>query len=433
MQKPLRICLPLFISLPMLVGVCQVSIAARVDYSMGINAEYTDNSNLQSTNQVDDLKQSALLGLSVQESSASITSDIRTLIEYNNYRDDTFADETLVNLNGDLLWTIRPSSFFWVVEDYYSQIKRDVLDAATPNNLIDTNVFSTGPDLVFRLNPVNSIEVNARGSTYSFEDTNVDSNRSSFNLAWVYAVSSFVDISANAGYQEARFTEIDDADFERQDYFIRINSEYSRSHVEIHLGKSIIDREYFEDIDGYLTRFIWRNQFRAQSYFQLDASTQYTDSGQDLLSENEMNEEVDRTGTQVSGDIYYDKRVDAIYHFASGLSSYDIQLTYRNEDFELVPQDRVSRSSRINYNYLYSSTSQISGFLEHSENKSIDTSQVNKLNTGGLAIDYRLTRKYTFRFEYVYSSQESNVPTAEYDENRILVSFYYGINPQSYR
>ena len=409
------------------------SLAARVDYSLGVEAEYSDNSTLASSNENDDLRQSALLGMSFQEDTSKLTADIRTLVEYSDYRDDSFPDESWFYLNGNASWAIRPSSFYWIVEDYYSQQRRNSLLPETPDNLIDTNVFSTGPDFYFRLNPANRLHLGVRGSDYRFEDTPVDSTRGLLLIAWQYAISASTELSLNAEYQDVAFDEVEDADFDRQDLFFRIETQPSRSSFQLDLGASYIDRELEEDVDGFLARMIWRNQFRQESYFQLDASSQYTDSGLDLLSSGAQNDQFDRVGEQISGDIFYDSRLEATYSFGLAASSYTIQASYREEDYEVLLQDRRSRGLRIGYEYMYSPTLTLTGQLQYRKYMNLDVDQTDRERTGGIALNYRISRNYTLRTEYNLNTQESNIPTAEYDENRILLVFFYGRDPGSYR
>jgi hypothetical protein len=407
--------------------------AARVDYSMGVEAEYSDNPTLAESNESDDLRQSALLGISLQENTSKVSADIRSLLEYRDYRDDSFPDESWFYLNGEATWTIRPSSFLWVVEDYYSQQEQNTLLPGTPDNLINTNVFSTGPDLYFHVNPVHQLHLGARGSDYRFENTPADNRRALLTLAWLYGYSSSTELSLNAQYQNAWFTETDDADFRRQDLFFRIDTEPSRSTLQIDLGRSYIDRETEEDVDGFLARLIWQNQFRLDSYFRLDASSQYTDSGLDLLTTGTQSTEFDRFGEQITGDIFHDQRLEGIYRFGNVRSSYDIEASYRKEDYEVLLRDRRSRGLRIVYERIYSSTVTLTGQLRYRKYLYLDVDQTDRERSASIGLNRRLTRNYTLRMEYTLNTQESNIPAAEYSENRILVVFFYGMDPGSYR
>lgn len=411
------------------------AIAAQAEYSIGVEATYSDNSLLSNTDINDDLQQSLLFGFLLQEDGARVSADITSMVDYRQYRDNTFNDENWYYLNGRVDVTIRPSSLFWVFEDYYSQVERDTLSPDTPDNLVNTNVFSTGPDIYFRINSLNRLHLENRYTDYRFDDTPTDSQRKSLLLSWEYTVSSGINLSTNAEYHDARFDELENSDFRRTDIYFRIDGLQSRTSYQFDIGKSTIDRAAEENVNGYLTHLILRNQFRLDSYFQFDASAQYTDTAQDLLSSSSQtpNPQLNLVGEQISGDVFYDRRVEMIYHLGSSVNSYQLQLVYRDEDYEILLQDRRTRGARINHTYNYSSRLILNSFIQYQTYDNLDVNQLDKLTLGGLAMDYRLSRNYTMRFEYNYNAQESTVITSDYKENRILVSVFYGRNPRSYR
>jgi len=412
----------------------QPVIAVRADYSLGLESEYSDNSGLSASNENDDLRTSLLGGFAIIEEGPKLNADITSLIEYNSYRDETFNDETWLYLNGDLTWTLRPKSLYWVVEDFYSQVQSDPLEPGTPDNLVNTNVFSTGPDAVFRIDSVNSIRMEARYMDYRFDGTSTDNERGTLSASWIYGPTPSTELSLTSEFEDVTFDETDDSDYQRNNVFLGLQSEYSRSLFEFDLGLSHIDRHVGEDVDGFLGRLLWRNQFAQQSYFQLDASTQFTDSARDLLLASDQQQlQLGVIQEQISGDIFYDRRLEVTYRLGSSINSYEMYLAYRDEDYEILLLDRRTRTIRFNYEHVQSSTLSITSYLQYREFEYIDAVQQDEEFNGALALDYRLTRKYTLRLAYYRNSQNSTNPIYQYDENRIMLSFFYGTNPRYYR
>jgi len=409
-------------------------LAARTNYSLGIEASYTDNSTLVADDPIDDLIRSALLGFEFNEDSSIVQANVRSLAQYRDYREDSFSDEVLLYLSLDSTFTLRPSSFFWKFEDYFSQQQLDNLTPGTPDNLINTNVFSTGPDFFFRISSSDSLYVGSRINDYNFENEDVNNSRLILSLAYIAGISSSVDMSLNAQYQDATYDTLEVADFLRQDLFLRFDSRPSRSQFVLDLGLSYIDRdETLEDVDGYLARLLWHNQFREYSYFRLNALSQYTDSSLNLLSSGAQTIQFDRAGSQINGDIFKEQRIEAMYHFATSSSSYNVQARFSEEDYEVLPQDRLSRGANFNYTHILSRTTNLTAYLRYQKYVYRDVEQRDTQRVGGLSLNYRLSRKYTFRFEYTLNSQDSNVQIAQYDENRIFISFFYGLDPGTYR
>lgn len=409
--------------------------AAQAEYSLGVETTYTDNSLLTDTDIDDDLQKSLLLGFLIQEDGSRVSADITSLVDYKTYRDNTYSDETWYYLNGRIDVTLRPSSLFWVFEDYYSQVERNSLIPGTPDNLINTNVFSTGPDIYFRIDSLNRLHLENRYTDYRFDDTPTDSQRKSILLSWEYTASQNINLSTNVEYHDASFKELDESDFSRTDFYFRVDGQQSRTSYQFDIGTTLIDRVTEEDVDGFLMNLILRNQFRQDSHFQLDASAQYTDTAQDLLSSNVQTttSQVNLVGEQVSGDVFYDRRVEMIYYLGSSINSYQLQLVYRDEDYEVLLQDRLTRGVRIDHTYNYSRVATFNSFIQYQTYDNLNVDQLDKLTLAGLAMNYRLSRNFTMRLEYNYNAQESTVSTFDYKENRMLVSLFYGRNPRSYR
>ncbi|MCW8934275.1 MAG: hypothetical protein OQK98_06085 [Gammaproteobacteria bacterium] len=417
----------------------QTCNAVTAEYSTGVELEYSDNSLLTNDNELDDVRQVIMLGFSLEEKSSYIDTEISSLIEYDDYRNDTFDDEFLGYLNAESTFTIRPSSFYWVIEDYYSQVQRDSLLPTTPDNRINTNVFSTGPNFKFNVGPANYIDTEIRYADYKFDDRNAadtadnDSDRTSVLFSWVYGLNSTTDISLNSEYQDVDFKEFTDSDFIRNDLYIRYKKTLGRSYYQIDLGGSNFKKEVGESLDGFLGRIVLRNQFRQQSYFQLDASSQYTDTSQDLINQAQQNQQLELVENRLSGELFYDVRIEPVYHLGTSVNSYEIQGLYREEDYDVILQDRRSKGLRLNYGYTHSADFSLNSYLQYREYNYTDILQIDKETVFSISSNKRISRDFSFILEYSYVEQDSNVETAKYDNNRILFSFFYGRSPRSYR
>ncbi len=417
------------------ISGCAVTMPAiaRVDYSYAVEAEHTDNVALASANEESEKIYSGLAALSLAESGAKLSADIRAVADYTDYRNNTFSDDVWYYLSSDINWTIRPSSFVWVMQDYFSQQELDTALPSTPDNVIDTNAFTTGPDFFFHLDAASRLGLSARITDYRFENLTADSRRASLNANWTYGLDSMTELSVNAEHQTADFSEDSSLDFNRQDLYFSVRQQRSRSHFQFDLGTSLIDRDAYEDVDGFLLRLIWRNQFRATSHFQLNAISQYTDTGQDLLGAGSADQQLNPAGEQISGDIFRDQRLYASYQL--GFSSYNYQLLgmYREEDYEISQQDRITRSIQFTFDYMRSTRLNISTYIQFHQYENLNFIQTNDESSARFVINYRLTRDYSLRSEYLYRKQQSDIPDNEYAENRFLISFYYGRHPESYR
>lgn len=407
--------------------------AANADYTLGTQAEYTDNITLTEHNAQDDVALSLLGGFLVEHAAAELDADIRGLLDYRNYLDNTYDNETLGSLSATAEWRPLPSFLHVVVEDYFTQTALNSEAPDTPDNRINANAFSAGPDLFFRLAPATSLETQLRRSEYYFEDSTADSSRNSIAAAWVRAIRPQLSVSANVAYEDAEFDEQGQNDFSKTDYFLGSVVQRGRTELAVDLGMSDIDRSVAEDVDGFLGRLSLARQIRTNARLDLELSAQYTDSGVDLLTAGSAPFEVDRSGEQVSGDIFFDRRLEARYHSGTSERSWGAYLIVRNEDYEIIPQDRESAGVRLEMRRGISESLYVNGHAQYRKEDYLDIDQTNKDSELGVGLERQLARRLTARLDYTLNSRNSDVVDASYDENRIIFLIYYGSDPQLFR
>lgn len=411
----------------------QDALALRADYTLGVQAEYSDNITLSETNTREEYPLSLLAGVSLEHSAAELDADVRGLLDYRNYLEDTYDNETLGSLSATAEWRPMPGALHLVVEDYFTQTAINAADPETPDNRVNANAFSIGPDLFFRLAPATTLETHLRRSEYYFEDTTADSSRNSIGLGLVRAIRPQLSLSANIAYEDAKFSDDSDGDFNKMDYFLRADIERGRTLLTVDAGVSDIDRSVEDDVDGFLGRMLLGRQIRTNARVDLEISSQYTDSGVDMLVAGSAPFVFDRTAEQVSGDIFLDNRVEARYISGTSERSWGVYLILRDEDYEVLPQDRRSYGGRVDFRRGISESTYLNGYAQYREEDYSELDQTNKDSELGLGLERRLTRLITARVDYILTSRNSDVAGLGYDENRILLLVYYGSDPNLFR
>lgn len=411
----------------------QSAFALKADYTLGMQAEYTDNITLTDANTQDDVALSLLGGFLVDHAAAGLDADVRGLLDYRNYLDNTYDNETLGSLSGVVEWRPLPGLLHMVVEDYFTQTAVDTAAPDTPDNRVDANAFSIGPDLFFRLAPATTLETQLRRSEYYFEDTTADSNRNTVAAGLVRAIRPQLSLSANLAYEDAEFPDQHLSDFTKTDYFLRGISRHGRTEITADAGLSDIDRNIGDDVDGFLGRLSLGRQIRTNARIDLEMASQYTDSGVDLLSAGSAPFELDRSGEQTTGDIFFDNRIEARYFSGTSERSWGAYLIARDEDYEILPQDRRTMGGRLEFRRGISESLYLNGYAQYREEEYLELNQTNKDSELGLGLERQLARRFTARLDYTFNSRNSNVAGLDYDENRILFLVYYGSDPQLFR
>lgn len=414
-----------------------VASAAQTDYGIGYAGEYTSNVRRTQSNAEDEWINSVIAGFTYTENTQDLAAFVTGQAQYRNYSSNTFGDETLYFLNSSLLWTISPQRFTWTVEDSYREITLDTTAAATPTNRAGSNVFSTGPDIRFEINPVNALVVNARYGNVYVGDTGLDNNRYSGLVGWEYQSSAVTQWALNA--QQTYVDYEDDSvapDYRQNNVFLQMLRRFPQSQLLVDLGKSKFERDGGSEADGSLQRLEWRRTLSAVSNFGLIFAREFQDTGADLLGL------VTSPGTPVggtappaaatnviTGDLYYSRRVDLFYSRQDGRFAWNMRATGRELDFQTLAQDRREAGLNLSATYNYSAVGAVSLLGQYLRSDFVDTNRDDEDTSVALRYTYQARRNLGMMIEGRRIARSSTDPSSEYVDKRALFTIQYTTGP----
>jgi hypothetical protein len=415
----------------MLLGAVTPLEAGDFAYGLGYTATRSDNITRVPSDELRETIHSYLVGFSYLELTPDIDATIAAQAEFRDYQDDIFEDETVSNLKALLYWTISPQRFIWVVEDAYEQTRINAAESDTPDNRANVNVFSTGPDVYFRFNPVHTLALGARAGNVYTGQANTDNDRFSGSVRWLYQATSITTYSLN---YEAQDVSYDDpalnADFTSHDIFLRADYRPSRSQYTIDLGASRISPEQGEDLNESLFRLTWIRQLTTESTFGLSASGEYSDTAADILtSATTTTPSTALTSGEVRSDLFYAKRASLFYNrrgarFGAGFSLYTQDL-----DYETTPQDRREYGGRLTLGFFYSGTTTVTLTTEQNRAEFRDFVRHDTDRDSSIRLDYRLSRSVRLALEGRRTERDSTSPADEFVDNRVSLSVLYSSSP----
>ena len=364
-----------------------------------------------------------------ETSSPNVRANILAGAAYENYADNILPDRTRLNLEAYANWTIVPETFSWIIEDYYGQTFQDILLPGTSSNLQNVNVFSTGPDLNFRINPVNRLFTGFRAGNYYAERTNIDSNRYFGFAGWNYKISSTTDASLNYTLMRRVFKDtLVNIDYDLQNVFFRLQSKRTqRSTLAMDLGVSRFEPEVGEKIDAPLASMVFAYTLPRAANLKITANTQLTDATSAILAAGSVNAVTAPAGNTDSSRIYRLKEVDGSYTQARSYGTDRVRLFAQRLDYETLPldQDRAGAYADLGLGF----TSTLSGALFGSYKSTHYIGQpvpfIDKDGIVGLRFQYQVRPQIFLGLEGRRTNRVSNDSTRDYDENRAIVSIAY--------
>ncbi len=404
------------------------SQALEYGYTLEYRAEQSSNIALSEINPQRESVNMGRATLYLRETaSPNLRANVLAGAAYENYAGNILADRTRLNLQAYANWTIAPESFSWTIEDYYGQIFQDVLGSPTPNNLQNVNVFSTGPDLNFRINPVNRLFTGFRVGNYYAERTNIDSNRYFGFGGWNHKVSSTTDVSLNYSLMRRVFKNTSiNRDYDLQNIFFRLESKRTqRSTVAVDLGTSHFEPEVGEKIDAPLASVLFAYTLPRGANLKIAANTQLTDAISAILGAGSVNAVTVPVGNTDSSRIYRLKQVDGSYIHPRGYGTDRVRLFAQRLDYETLFLDRDRAGAYVDVGLGFTSTLSGALFSSYTNTHYVDPAFIDKDGIVGLRFQYQMRPQVFLGLEGRRTNRVSNVSTRDYDENRAIISIAY--------
>ncbi len=418
-------------------GVASPLQAGELAYGLGYLATHSDNISRVPTNQRSDWINSYLAGFAYQENSADLVAHVLAQAEYDTYQKNTYSNQSLYYLDSSAVWTVSPQRFTWTVEDTARQVLINSTGVATPTNQAGINVLSTGPDVLLRFSPVQSLAMGARlGDVYT-GSVDADSKRFNGSAGWLYQASSESTYSLNYQPLVVKFNNSTLNDnFTQQDIFVRGDYHPSRSQYVLDLGVTKLDRDHGDGLSETLARFTWNRQLSPESAFGVSASRGFSDTGTDILAASQaptsrtvaVQQPVPNTVLStdiVTSDVYFAKREQIFYNRHSNQTGIQFVVSHSNLNFLVNPLDSNQTDARLQIDYFYSDVTTASVFTEYTKTKYLDFFRQDTDWDSGIRLGYRLTRTLTLGVEARHTTQDSTDPTVNFRDNRVVLSVLY--------
>jgi hypothetical protein len=408
--------------------------AGEFAYGVGYMPEYSDNITRVSANEKNDLINTLFAGFSYQENTQDVVARVLTQATYNNYKNNTYDDETLFDLNSSAVWTISPQRFFWTLEDTFQQGLIDTTRPDTPTNVTDINILSTGPDVYFHLSPVQTLLLGARAEDlYTGEVDGGDNKRITGTASWAYQSTATTTLSLNYQIMDVMYDKpSNNIDYTRQEEFFRADFHLARSQYILDLGNRSIRFDQGTDLSGALKRFTWIRESTPQSRFGASYADEYSDSGTATLATSAAAPgsglpSVSRT--LVTGDVYHTVGGSVFYdHLGSRIGMH--LLAGRHElDYATTPQDNRETDGFLQFDYFFTPVTVARIFTYYTKTEYLDFVREDRDLDSSIRLDHHFTRTVSLGLGARRIERHSSDPTQSYVDNRVLLTLLYSSGP----
>jgi hypothetical protein len=423
------------IATSLLLAACNDAWAWRLDYTLGLGVVHSDNITLTALDPVTETVLIPQLDFSVAEAGSSVRANITGVLEYRNYLDGTFGSEFRGTLNGVVDWTLVPERLNWTFADNAGLYPISLRAPDVPGNLQQTNVFTTGPTLRFRLSPTMQGQTEVRFiDSYAEETGAFDSTRLGVAQRVLHDIDATRRLSANLEAQDIDFD--DDllaSDYRRYSAYAGYEQTLARFDIGASLGYSRLEFDGGGDVSGPLARASLDWRANARNTFGLGFAWQYSDAVANLAEGGSAFDlglgGVGVGGADISADVYRERRVDATWLFQStrvNIASSVRVGTYRYEqEAVLVAADRNEAGAGINIGYLLRPLLTLGATAEATRRRFVDTDATDRDYRYGLYFAQQWTRQWHWRVDLTRNERHADVGAESFDENAVAVRVAY--------
>ena len=420
-----------------LYGLCPAALyAGDVAYGLGYSSEYSSNIAHVPVNPQKEWINSIMAGMGYAENTPDFAAHVLSQAQYNNYRNNVFANETLFNLDSSAVWTVSPQRFNWVATDVYRQLPIDITATVTPANRENVNVFNTGPDFLVHISPVQTVALGARYGNFYSSTSNTDNDNASGYARWLYQSTPRTTYSLNYEVQDFRYKDdVANDNFKQQDIYFSMHTRPSQSELILDLGTTKISRDRNADVSDQSGRLTWLRQINPSSSMGADFSAEFSNTSNDVLAAS-----TPATGpspspapivqpTAATSDVYRTKRGEVFYTQQSSRFGTALQIFGQDQDYQVTPDDNRQTGGNLELAYYYSDTVATALFSSYQETKYTILERRDIDRDTSLRFGYRVGRDILLGVEGGRLERASTDPTAPFTDDWIMFSVLYSSGP----
>jgi len=397
-----------------------------ITFSAGAGA--TDNIKRVESGEQSETILSAGLKVDVNQSTRRLDTELLGDLNYLSYLDNTYDNELVGRLDGDLRVALAPGRLFWDFHDNYGQSQVDPLAPVTPENREDVNYFSTGPDVALKLGSSGFAELAARYSDVAYELSPLDSRRVFAGVGFGRELASGSRLSLHVDWQRIDFDDdVVNTDYDLASTYARYEVKGARTEFFANVGAIQFDDGNKDS--GPFVQLELTRQMSSASKLVVGAGRQFTDAASVFRDRPPLTQGVSTTAPPtLSSDVFDRSYVDANWQYERHRTGVVVSARYSDDEYENRKDLNVKRTELV-LSLSRQLTPTISGsvFASHSDSDYDNAGFTDKMNTFGLGMSYLVGRRLVISLDAADEKRSVEGGGNGYDELRGFLTFGYRV------
>ncbi|HET6432968.1 outer membrane beta-barrel protein [Dyella sp.] len=418
--------------------------ATEIDYTLYSGVEHSDNIRLSSDNAKGESSLLPGFNFSLLQNGATVQANIAGDIHYRRYLGGDYTDQTQSSLAGHVNWVMLPGRLDLTAEDFASVQPVDTLASNAPENLQQTNVYSLGPTLHFRLGETLSGEGELRYiNSYAQKTKSFNSQRGQAALRILKSLNATDQLSLNVETRRVTFSEPlqGNADYNGSEAYARYVSKLNHVDLDVALGYSQVslDRAASRKASSPLARLIVNWHATERTTLGVTGSRQYSDAAQGLMRQPAQNISGSSGATVgginggtnagnavVSAQVYEERRAELNYAFRT--ERLLLTLAARNSKLEYSEDptfNQTARGGSVGIDYRLQPTLTLSAYYETERRTYQTLDRKDRTRQVLLTLTRQVNAHWSWRTSLSQQTRSSNAVGRGFHENLIYVGVAY--------
>lgn len=405
----------------MLCLVSGTALAERVSVTGELSSRHTDNVGKTEPKE-SGAESTARIGVRHTSDPGRCNSDLDASLGYSYWHDDYYDPESRAEAGFNGNCEIRPW-LNWELTNDLSEVLQSSRQNDTPDNRTRRNIFRTGPVLTVPLSAVDQLRASVQYGNTEYEDPQLrDSERYTGSLGWNHQFDSTLSGGLSASSEQQ---ELDNgAETESSSVNLNLSKTWPASSLNASLGGSQQETRFDsveQTSEGVVGSLSLTREINPSASFYISASRQLTDQASDfaLRFGDVAFDYTEETGVEVTAlDMGLNKS------FSDG-TLFDIRVYANRSDYLQTDERENAAGLSFNVNRPIRPHLSLRGGGSYQYRHYEESSRDDELASANIGLSYSLTQDLDCTASIGHSTRESDLPTAEYNENWVQVALSY--------
>jgi len=416
----------------LLVSVAILSISTTVDAveikpNASFGMRYTDNARKVSINEEDDFIAISRVGASVDAGSGPFKLDANTSLSYNNYIQDSFGIQRYFNLDATAGWEMLKDRIKWQVKDIFSQQLINSLNPDAPDNIQDTNVFTFGPVIDYRISGRHSMTFKPEYRRFTYGSQNNDNQQDSLDISWNYKLFRTMSVGMRGGVNKTDYDDVSQTDNTFRNIHLTLSAKRADYNYDAKVGTTNVDSGVGKGVRGITGNVNWSFDITGFSSLRAHVSSDITDANNNLLNAAINPDDGGLLGEDISAEVLRKNNFRVTYKRSSAALIADIWIELNKQDYLFALLDREVKAAGFNFVRPVTAVLSIGINASYNNIESTDIARTDEIVSIGSSVNYRWTRKLSGMVDIKYINKDSSEKTVnlDYTEKSVFATVVY--------